>query len=120
MIFIVKDEFAECDYHLNSINPSMFLIMMSVLNKSHSLQLSISPLMVISKEYYELLNFDESKVKYLSIKWNQLIYPINKFENNRWWFDKSLENYKKIEEISLSAYALFKFLVWMNILLRII
>ena len=52
----------------------------------------------------------------MSIEWHNLLYPINKFANNKWTFNEDLEDKELIEEISLSAYALFKFLLYTNLI----
>ena len=92
------------DFQVNCVNASMFLIMMSLLKKSHSLD-------VVSKEYYDLLNFEDWQIKFLRIYWLQSnLYPVNWFEGDGWEFQKYKENNKG----SLSAYALFKFLVYSN------
>ena len=66
---------------------------------------------VVSKEYYDLLNFEDWRIKFLMIEWNKSnYYPVNWFEGDGWEFKKYNKNYKG----SLSAYALFKFLVYSN------
>ena len=66
---------------------------------------------VVNKEYYDLLNFKDSQIKFLRIYWYKSnLYPVNWFEGNGWAFQK----YKKNNKGSLSAYALFKFLVYSN------
>ena len=65
----------------------------------------------ISKEYYDLLNFEDSQIKFLRISWRiSNLYPVNWFEGDGWVFQEYKENNKG----SLSAYALFKFLVYSN------
>ena len=66
---------------------------------------------VVNKEYYDLLNFKDSQIKFLSIYWDKSnLYPVNWFEGDGWAFQK----YKENNEGSLSAFALFKFLVYSN------
>ena len=52
----------------------------------------------------------------MSIEWDIFLNPINRFENNEWAFNEDVENKMLIEEISLSAYALFKFLLYTNLI----
>ena len=52
----------------------------------------------------------------MSIEWDILLNPINKFASNKWTFNEYLEDKELIEEISLSAYALFKFLLYTNLI----
>ena len=66
---------------------------------------------VVNKEYYDLLNFKDSQIKFLRIYWKQSnLYPVNWFEGEGWVFQEYKENNKG----SLSGYALFKFLVYSN------
>ena len=74
-----------------------------------------SPILV-SEEFYELFDFSNPQIKYLSIEWDILLYPLNKFEKFRWKFNEDLENKELIEEISLSSYTLFKFLLYTNLI----
>ena len=66
---------------------------------------------VVNKEYYNLLNFKDSQIKFLKIYWKKFnLYPVNWFEGDGWKFQK----YKENNNWSLSAYALFKFLIYSN------
>ena len=66
---------------------------------------------VVNKECYDFLNFEDSQIKFLRIYWfKSNLYPVNWFEGDGWVFQKYKENNKG----SLSAYALFKFLVYSN------
>ena len=85
---------------------------MSIFRKSWSLKVTIKPLILVSDEYYYLLNFEDTQVKFLTICWDSSnYYPINKFEEDGWKYVKNYESFYQSEEISLSAYALYKFLV---------
>ena len=88
---------------------------MSLFRKAYSLKIKIFSLIIISKDFYKLLDFWDPKVKYLLIDWySSPFYPVNSFENDGWIFDSSLEDNKEIDKLSLSAYAVFKFLVNSN------
>ena len=52
----------------------------------------------------------------MTIEWDILLNPINKFTNNKWTFNEDLEDKELIEEISLPAYSLFKFLLYTNLI----
>ena len=52
----------------------------------------------------------------MSIEWDIFLNPINTFEDYEWTFNEDLEDKELIEEISLSAYALFKFLLYTNLI----
>ena len=85
--------------------------MMSLLKKSNSLDVVVYPLIIVNKEYYDLLNFEDSQIKFLRIYWSQSnYYPVNWFEGDGWIFQEYKENNKE----SLSASALFKFLIYTN------
>ena len=85
--------------------------MMSLLKNSYSLNVLIDPLIIVNKECYDFLNFEDSQIKFLRIYWfKSNLYPVNWFEGDGWVFQKYKENNKG----SLSAYALFKFLVYSN------
>ena len=89
----------------------MFLVMMSLLKNSYSLDVVIGPLIIVNKECHCILNFEDSQIKFLRIYWKQSnYYPVNWFEGDGWVF----QEYKENNEGSLSAYALFKFLVYSN------
>ena len=72
--------------------------------------------MIISKEYYELFDFSYPKIRYLSIDEDPLKKPVNKFLNSRWLFQEDLEDAIPFKETSLSSYALFKFLIYSNLI----
>ena len=74
-----------------------------------------SPILV-SEEFYELFNFHNPQIKYLSIEWDVSLNPVNKFTDNKWTFKEDPEDKELIEQISLSAYALFKFLLYTNLI----
>ena len=60
-----------------------------------------------------MLPFDDPKIKYLTIIWSDSnYYPVNKFQDDGWIFNKYLEDNELINSVSLSAYAIFKFLVY--------
>ena len=85
--------------------------MMSLLKNSYSLDVVIGPLIIVNKECHDILNFEDSQIKFLRIYWKQSnYYPVNWFEGDGWVF----QEYKENNEGSLSAYALFKFLVYSN------
>ena len=110
-----KSEFIGKDFQVKCTNPTIFLIIMSLFRKAYSLKIKIFSLIIISKDFYKLLDFWDPKVKYLLIDWySSPFYPVNSFENDGWIFDSSLEDNKEIDELSLSAYAVFKFLVNSN------
>ena len=91
-----------------------------MLRKSRSLKIKIFSLILISKEYYKLLDFEASKVKYLQIdSYMYPYYPVNKFENQMWNFDQKEEGSYDFHKFSLSAYAIFKFLVHSNLIYSI-
>ena len=94
----------------------MLLILTTILRGSKSLKINIYSPILVSEEFYELFDFDNPQIKYLSIEWDILLNPINKFENNKWTFKEDLEDKELIEEISLSGYALFKFLLYTNLI----
>ena len=52
----------------------------------------------------------------MSIEWDIFLNPINKYANNKWTFNEDLEDKELIEDTSLSVYALFKFLLYSNII----
>ena len=109
--FIEELHISNKDFRVDCSNASMFLVMMSLLKNSYSLDVYIDPLIIVSKEYYDLLNFEDSQIKFLRIEWKPSnLYPVNWFEGNGWAF----QEYKENNEGSLSAYALFKFLVYSN------
>ena len=96
-------------------NPWIFLMIMSMLRRSYSIKLKIFPLIIVNKEYYKLLKFDDPQIKFLDIDWYLYpYYPVNNFKESWWLFDKNIENNEWNESISLSAYAVFKFLVHSN------
>ena len=72
--------------------------------------------MLVSEEFYELFDFGNPQIKYLSIEWGISLYPVNIFKNNKWAFKEELEDKELIEEISIFAYALFKFLLFTNLI----
>ena len=87
---------------------------MSMLRKCHSLKLKLFSLIIVNKEYYNLLNFEEPEVKYLWIdSYCYPFYPVNTFHENKWAFDWNINN-ENVMSDSLSAYAVFKFLVNSN------
>ena len=94
----------------------MLLILTSILRSSKSLKINIYSPILISEGFYKLFDFRNPQIKYLSIEWGVLLTPVNKFKNNEWIFIKDLEDKELIEEISLSAYALFKFLLYTNLI----
>ena len=94
----------------------MLLILTSMLRSSKSLKINIYSPILVSEKFYELFDFDNPQIKYLSIEWDILLNPINKFKGNEWTFNEDLEDKELIEEISLSAYALFKFLLFTNLI----
>ena len=103
------------DFEVNWENPPILLILSSILRHSKFLKISIYSPILVSEEFYELFDFDNPHVKYLSIEWDITPTPVNKFENNKWIFNKDQEDKELIEEISLSVYALFKFLLYSNL-----
>ena len=113
--WVDEQVFAELDFFVYWNNPSMFLILMSILRKVRSLDVSLNPLMIISKNYYDLLDFRDPKIKFLQIyiEYSNL-YPVNKFYDGGWIFDVKSENNFQFHNISLAAYALFRFLVNSN------
>ena len=92
----------------------MFLILMSMLRKSNSIRINMTPLLIISEKLYKILDFDKPKVRYLWIDLHRSIYPVNVFHEGEWSFDSNLENEKISKNLSLAAYALFKFLLYSN------
>ena len=94
----------------------MPLILTSILRSSKSLKINIYSPILVSEEFYELFDFDNPQIKYLSIEWDILLNPINNFAINKWTFNEDLEDKELIEEISLSAYAIFKFLLYTNLI----
>ena len=52
----------------------------------------------------------------MSIEWHNSLYPINKFECNEWTFNEDLEDKELTQKISFSSYALFKFLLYTNLI----
>ena len=94
----------------------MLLILTSILRSSKSLKINIYSSILVSKESYKLFDFSSPQIKYLSIEWDIFLNPINKFEDDEWTFNEDLEDKELIEEISLSAYTLFKFLLYTNLI----
>ena len=94
----------------------MLLILTSILLSSKSLKINIVSPILVSEDFYELFDFDNPQVKYLSIEWGILLNPINEFADYEWTFNEDLEDKELIKEISLSAYALFKFLLYTNLI----
>ena len=94
----------------------MLLILTSILRSSKSLKINIYSPILVSEEFYKLFDFDNPQIKYLSIEWGIFIDPINKFAKDKWTFNEDLEDKELIKEISLSAYALFKFLLHTNLI----
>ena len=94
----------------------MLLILTSILRSSKSLKIKFYSPILVSEEFYELFDFDNPQIKYLSIEWDIFLNPINIFANDRWKFNEDQEDKELIEEISLSAYALFKFLLYTNLI----
>ena len=94
----------------------MLLILTSIIRSSKSLKINIYSPILVSEEFYELFDFDNPQIKYLSIEWDILLNPINIFKDYEWKFNEDLEDKELIEEISLSAYALFKFLLHTNLI----
>ena len=94
----------------------MLLILTSILRRSKSLKIYIYSPILVSEEFYKLFDFDNPQIKYLSIEWDISLYPVNKFKDYKWTFIEDLENKELIEEISLSAYTLFKFLLYTNLI----
>ena len=93
----------------------MFLLLMSILKNSYSLNVQMWPLIIISKDYYDLLEFCDSNVKFLRISWLESnFYPVNKIKNNKWTYDPNWEKPLRYNNLSLSAYALFMFLTNSN------
>ena len=87
---------------------------MSMLRKCRSLKLKLFSLIIVNKEYYNLLNFEDPEVKYLWIdSYCHPFYPVNTFHENKWAFDCNINN-ENVMLDSLSAYAVFKFLVDSN------
>ena len=88
---------------------------MSILRKSKSLKIKIFSLILTLKEYYDMLDFKNPKVKFIYIDWYMFpFYPVNNFKNNGWKFDSKWESNFYREGLSLSAYAIFMFLVNSN------
>ena len=94
----------------------MLLILTSILRSSKSLKINIYSSILVSEESYKLFDFSSPQIKYLSIEWDILLYPVNEFTNNKWTFNEDLEDKELIKEISLSAYTLFKFLLYTNLI----
>ena len=94
----------------------MLLVLTSILQRSKSLKININSPILVSNEFYKLFDFSNPQVKYLSIEWGISIYSVNKFVNNKWTFNEDLEDKELIEDISLSAYAIFKFLLYTNLI----
>ena len=70
-------------------NPWIFLMIMSMLRRSYSIKLKIFPLIIVNKEYYKLLKFDDPQIKFLDIDWYLYpYYPVNNFKGSWWLFDK--------------------------------
>ena len=113
--WVDEQVFAELDFYVYWNNPSMFLILMSILRKVRSLDVSLNPLMIISKTYYDLFDFRDPKIKFLKIyiEYSHL-YPVNKFYDGGWIFDVKSEDNIQFNNISQAAYALFRFLVNSN------
>ena len=94
----------------------MLLILTSILRNSKSLKIKLySPILVL-EELYELFDFDNPQIKYLSIEWDDSLYPVNKLKKNKWIYKEVLNDKELIEEISHFAYALFKFLLFTNLI----
>ena len=66
-------------------------MLMSILRKSRSLRVIIQSLVITNKEYYELFDFKDPQIKYLTIQWDLFPYPINKFQNNGWALERDPE-----------------------------
>ena len=94
----------------------MLLILASILRSSKSLKINTYSPILVSEEFYELFDFRNPQIKYLSFEWEILLYPVNEFKRNKWTFNEDLEDKKLIEKISLPAYALFKFLLYTNLI----
>ena len=111
--FIEELYISNKDFKVDCENSAMFLVMMSLLKNSYSLDVKTDPLIIVNKEYYNRLNFKDSQIKFLRIHWKKSnYYPVNWFEGDGLAFQESKENNKG----SLSAYALFKFLVYSNLI----
>ena len=112
---IDEQVFVELDFHVYWNNPSMLLMLMSILRKVRSLDVSLNPLMIITKSYYDMFDFRDPKIKFLKVytEYSHL-YPVNKFYDGGWIFDAKSENNLQFNNISLTAYALFRFLVNSN------
>ena len=48
------------------------------------------------------------------IQFNFTLYPVNKFAKDCWSFDQRIDADLQIQNISLQAYAIFKFLIYTN------
>ena len=94
----------------------MLLILTSILRSSKSLKINIYYPILVSEEFYELFDFNNPQIKYLTIEWDISLDPVNEFTYNKWTFNEYLEDKELIEEISLSTYALFKFLLFTNLI----
>ena len=71
-------------------------------------------IIVTSREYYNLLEFNDPQVKFLKICWMENnCYPVNKFKDGGWIFDINWED-DEARRVSLSSYSVFKFLVYSN------
>ena len=108
--FIEELNISDKDFKVSCSNASMFLVIMSLLKDSYSLDVNIFPLMIVNKKCYDLLNFNDCKIKFLRINSRSYLYPVNWFEGNGWIFQKYKENNKE----SLSAIAIFNFLIYSN------
>ena len=96
-------------------NPWVFLIIMSMLRKWNSVKCKILPLIITSKEFYDLLDFDQPKIKFLQIgSYFSPFYPVNFFHEDSWFYEEEFDDEYEIYKSSLSAYAIFKFLVNSN------
>ena len=114
-MFIIDRMFQGKDFQIKWINPSLFLMLMSIFKNANSLKIKIFPLLIISQQYYEILDFKKPKLKYLLIDWySSPYYPVNTFKDDEWLFDSILEKDERLSDISLSAYAIFMFLVNSN------
>ena len=114
---IDQSELKGKDFKVKYSNPSMLLILTSILRNSKSLKINIYSPILVSEEFYKLFDFSNPQVKYLFIEWGGIsLYPVNKFTNNKWIFNEDLEDKELIEQISLSGYALFKFLLFSNLI----
>ena len=92
--------------------PSMFLLMMSILRNSDSLDIMMNTTIITSREFYNFFEFNDPQIKFLKIYWDvHNCYPVNKFKDNGWIFDINWED-DEAHRVSSSAYSIFKFLVY--------